>query len=479
MSSARAFLASMTGRIFLLLTVGMIATGSLAIWVTGARAEREFRAQLLGRTADRLESYVAFLDSIPISLRTTLLSSGRVFGIDVQPATTAGIGPDPQFQTALAARRQTLATAEVERAHISVCFPEVRNFPRADVERALADPQVRRALRDRRPPLNLAASVLPTCRLVTLRLSDGTPLRLSIDTPWVERERNRLGDPAFLVPVLLALVILAYLAARIAAAAVARLSKAAVELGQDLDRPPVEVIGPLEVQRAAEAFNAMQCRLQLHVRERTHLLAAITHDLQTPLTRLRLRLERVEDEALRTRLITDLNAMKELVLEGLELARSAETAEPRVSLDLDSLLESLIEDAADAGADAQFEEGCHSILELRPMATRRLFSNLIENAIKYGGCAVVSAKRAESAVTVCIRDRGPGLPKDMLERVFEPFMRVEDSRSRSTGGAGLGLTIARMLSEKLGATLTLRNRPEGGLEAIVHWPRGATPILRR
>jgi signal transduction histidine kinase len=171
--------------------------------------------------------------------------------------------------------------------------------------------------------------------------------------------------------------------------------------------------------------------------------------------------------------------MRALIDEGLELARSAATSEPLVPLDLDSLLESLAEDARDAGADAVFERGCQSVLQLRPLAARRLFSNLIDNAIKYGGGVLISAECRGNEVTVRVRDRGPGLPPDMLERVFDPFVRVDDSRSRETGGAGLGLTIARMLAEKIGATLTLRNHPDGGLECTTHWPNCASPVSVR
>jgi signal transduction histidine kinase len=265
-------------------------------------------------------------------------------------------------------------------------------------------------------------------------------------------------------------MILAYVVARIASAPLKRLSKAAAELGRDLDRAPVEVSGPAEVRGAAEAFNAMQKRLQQHVSERTNMLAAITHDLQTPLTRLRLRLEKVEDEPLREKLVADLAAMKALIDEGLELARSAETSEPKVMLDLDSALESLVEDAVDAGGEAVFEQGCQAVMQLRPLAIARLFSNLIDNALKHGGSAAVSASSAGGEVSVRVRDRGPGVPEEMLEKVFDPFVRVDSSRSRQTGGAGLGLTIARALAEKNGASLTLRNHPEGGLEATVRWP---------
>ncbi|MBL8270987.1 ATP-binding protein, partial [Steroidobacter sp.] len=187
--------------------------------------------------------------------------------------------------------------------------------------------------------------------------------------------------------------------------------------------------------------------------------------------RLRLRLERIDDEALRDRLVGDLSAMNELIDEGLELARSAETSEPRVMLDLDSLLESLVEDAADAGAQAEFQQGCGAVLQLRPLVARRLFSILIDNAIKYGGCALVSSIRSGTEVAVQIADRGPGVPPEMLDKVLAPFVRVESSRSRESGGAGLGLTIARKLAEASGATLTLKNGDDVGLIAIVRWSK--------
>ncbi|MGE8226603.1 MAG: ATP-binding protein, partial [Stenotrophomonas sp.] len=276
-------------------------------------------------------------------------------------------------------------------------------------------------------------------------------------------------DPWFLSLLALAIGLLAYLVARIASSPLQRLATHATELGHDLQRAPLPVSGPLEVQRAAEAFNAMQLRLQRHLGERTQMLAAITHDLQTPSTRLRLRLENVQDEQLRERLIGDLAAMQALIREGLELARSAESAEQRAALDLDSLLESVVEDAAESGHEAVLEQGSGAVLMLRPLAMRRLFSNLVDNAVKYGRAAHVSARRDGAAVEVRVRDSGPGLAEDELEAVFTPFLRLETSRSRETGGAGLGLTIARALAEKDGASLILRNHPQGGLEAIVRW----------
>jgi signal transduction histidine kinase len=165
--------------------------------------------------------------------------------------------------------------------------------------------------------------------------------------------------------------------------------------------------------------------------------------------------------------------------EGLELARSAESAEPRAALDLDSLLGSIVEDAVEAGADARFEQVSGAVLMLRPLAMHRLFSNLVDNALSYGGTAEVRGEQGPDGVIVRVRDSGPGLAEDALETVFDPFVRLETSRSRATGGAGLGLTIARALAEKDGATLHLRNHPQGGLEAIVHWPSPPRPPTPR
>jgi len=474
MMRIRTFFASMTGRVFVILALGVGAAALIAVAITDAKSQRDFERQLVERAVDRLQSYVEFLDAVPANVRQLFLTTNGP-GIHVQPADAKGVRPDAAFQESLRQRGGLLQNVSAEIGDYVMCYPEIRNLASEDIRRALASEEFRKALarataQGNRPrPPNLVNMIPPVCRLISAQLSDGTPLKFSMDTPWVQRERGRLVNPAFLAMLALAIGVIAYVVARLASAPLKRLAMAAAELGQDLDRAPVDVSGPAEVRGAAEAFNAMQRRLQQHVSERTNMLAAITHDLQTPLTRLRLRLEKVEDEPLREKLVADLAAMKALIDEGLELARSAETSEPKVMLDLDSLLESLVADAVDAGENAVFEQGSGAVMQLRPLAIGRLFSNLIDNALKHGGSARVSAAKSGGQVTVRVRDGGPGLPEEMLEKVFDPFVRVEGSRSRETGGAGLGLTIARTLAEKNGARLTLRNHPEGGLEAVVHW----------
>jgi signal transduction histidine kinase len=471
------FFGSMTGQIFLILAIGMSGAAVLAAWITISASERDFERQQLERAADRVEAALRLIDALPASSRMPLLASGGA-GVRLRPTQAQDETPDDTFQSVLGSRGGLAASAKASVARLDVCLPELRRLMREDVSKLWQSAEVQRALKrlaEESSTQRLRASLRrnliypPTCRVIAATLSDGTALRFSIDTPWIERERSRFLEPAFVSMLLVAIVLLAYVVARIATAPLKRMSRAAAELGQDLGRAPLTLSGSSEVRRAAAAFNAMQERLQRYVSERTRMLAAITHDLQTPLTRLRLRLEKVEDEELREKLVGDLGAMKALIDEGLELARSAETSESKSMLDLDSLLQSLVEDAVDAGGAAVFEQGCGAVLPLRPLAARRLFSNLIDNALKYGGRAEVSAVRHGDEVNVYVRDRGPGIPQEMLERVFDPFVRLEDSRSRESGGAGLGLTIARTLAERNGATLVLRNRPEGGLEACVSW----------
>jgi signal transduction histidine kinase len=281
----------------------------------------------------------------------------------------------------------------------------------------------------------------------------------------------RLFNPAYFLVLALFSALLSLLIAYVAARPLNDLGQAAKDLGEDLDRPPLKLKGPYEVRAASQAFNAMQARLRETLGERTRMLGAITHDLQTPLTRLRLRMEKIGDAELRGRALGDLSAMQLLIKEGLDLARSIDSPEPVSTVDLASLLEALVEDARDAGQDATLAEGPAVDVQARPQGLRRCLQNLIDNAVAHGGGAEVSHETSEGGVHVRVRDRGPGIPEEDLERVFDPFYRLEASRSRDTGGSGLGLTIARALAVRSGATLTLHNHPGGGIEATLTFQR--------
>ncbi|WP_455776071.1 sensor histidine kinase, partial [Burkholderia stabilis] len=222
--------------------------------------------------------------------------------------------------------------------------------------------------------------------------------------------------------------------------------------------------GPSEVARAARAFNAMQDRIAQYMAERMQILASISHDLQTPITRMRLRVDVMDDDAQGAKLRQDLLEMEHLVKEGVAYARTLHgTEEAARRIDLDALLDSIVCDYTDAGQDVALHSRAPLALVTRPKALRRIVGNLVDNALKFAGAAEIDVHAApDGGAVIAVLDRGPGIPDDQLDAVFEPFRRVETSRNRETGGTGLGLAIARQLALAMGGTLTLNNRPDGG-----------------
>jgi len=281
---------------------------------------------------------------------------------------------------------------------------------------------------------------------------------------------SRVHHPIIMLVYFVCLLALAFFVSRVATRPLRDLASAATRLGADIESDPLPERGPTEVREAAVAFNAMQTRIRRDVRERTSMLAAITHDLQTPVTRLRLRLEKVTDDDLRAKLVADLAAMSETIREGLDLATSLDGREPRQRVDLDSLIQSLCADAHDAGHDVTASGTTGATVLASPNALRRCVTNLLDNAVAYGQYARVESTVEGGYAAVRIRDGGPGVPDDRLHAVLEPFVRVETSRSRETGGTGIGLTIANNIATRLGGSIALRNHPEGGLEVTLRLP---------
>lgn len=296
---------------------------------------------------------------------------------------------------------------------------------------------------------------------VHIRLSDGSPLVLDV-TPGSIPVAQWL--PLMLVMQLLVLLGCTWLAVRMAIRPLTRLASAVDHLDPDSPAPPLDERGPKEVAYAARAFNALQGRIAAYLKERMQLLAAISHDLQTPITRMKLRVEQMDESPERERLWSDLNEMQHLVREGVAYARSMDgSREALCRVDLDAFLDSLVLDYQDSGQAVSLAGRSGALVETRPHALRRVLSNLIDNALKFAGSAELRVERDEHGVRLQVLDHGPGIAEAELEEVFKPFYRVESSRNRSTGGTGLGLAIALQLSQALGAHLTLRNRDSGGL----------------
>ncbi|MDO9524298.1 MAG: ATP-binding protein, partial [Gemmobacter sp.] len=228
--------------------------------------------------------------------------------------------------------------------------------------------------------------------------------------------------------------------------------------------------GPSEVQETTQAFNRMKDRLTRFVNERTHMLAALSHDLRSPLTAMRLRIEMLDETEDSLRLKALVEEMQAMVEATLEFARGVVKAEPPSDVDLAALLADLVGDAG--GNKATLAPSPPLPVVIRAHALNRALRNLIDNAVRYGGVALLTLTQEPGMAVITIADKGPGLPEDQLEAVFEPFVRLEVSRSRDTGGVGLGLAIARTIIQAHGGTVVLRNREAGGVEAVVHLPTG-------
>ena len=310
--------------------------------------------------------------------------------------------------------------------------------------------------------------------VIGMQLPDGDWLNLTVA---VERPRP-WHSPAFLWAFVLmtaAAALLTLWAVRRLTRPVGVLAAAAEALGRDVNAPPLPEDGPLEVATAAAAFNTMAARIRRFVQDRTELLTAIGHDLRTPITRLKLRAEFMEDEEQRRKMLSDLDELEAMVSATLAFGRDATSAEPVAPLDLAELLRTVLDEAGDACPDAAerlgYEGPAHMTLRARSLALKRALANLVTNAVNYGGGALVRlAPPADGVVRIDVDDDGPGIPPGELDRVFEPFHRGEPSRNRETGGVGLGLPIARNILRAHGGDVTLANRPSGGVRATVTLP---------
>jgi signal transduction histidine kinase len=309
---------------------------------------------------------------------------------------------------------------------------------------------------------------------VGLALPDGNWLDVTVPLdpprPW--------HSPTFLLAFLIMTALAALLivwAVRRLIRPIAVLAQAAETLGRDVNAPPLSEEGPTEVARAAAAFNTMASRIRRFVQDRTEMLTAIGHDLRTPITRLKLRAEFVEDDELRRKILLDLEEMEAMVSATLAFGRDAGSREAVSPIDLAELLRTILDEAGDAAPGAaealRYEGPPHMTVRVRPLALKRALANLVSNAVKYGESAVVTLAAASGGfIRITVEDNGPGVPPAELERVFEPFHRVEASRNRETGGVGLGLPIARNILRAHGGDVTLANRPSGGALAVATLP---------
>ncbi|KQY23733.1 sensor histidine kinase [Rhizobium sp. Root482] len=303
-----------------------------------------------------------------------------------------------------------------------------------------------------------------------LTLSDGSPLTIDVTPRGVMPLAEWL--PYVFAAQMLLLILCTWFAVRLAIRPLGALAAAADALDPGRQGSPLNEDGPSEVAQAARAFNAMRDRIAHYLEERVQILAAISHDLQTPITRMRLRADMADDSPEKDKLVNDLREIERLVQDGIAYARSSHgNGEKNARIDLASFIDSIVYDYQDTGKAVSVAGIVQGTALTKPHALRRILSNFIDNALKFSGSAEVSVERSgEGNVVIVVKDHGPGIPDDKLESAMQPFYRVETSRNRDTGGTGLGLAIAQQLAVSLGGAVRIYNRSGGGLAAEISLP---------
>jgi signal transduction histidine kinase len=310
--------------------------------------------------------------------------------------------------------------------------------------------------------------------IVTMRLPEGNWLRVTVPMPPPRPWHSMSFLNAFIVMTVAAAVLTLWAVRRLVAP-VETLARAAEALGRDVNAAPLPEDGPSEIATAAIAFNTMAMRIRRFVRDRTFMLTAIGHDLRTPITRLRLRAEFMEDSELRRKMLADMDELEAMVSATLAFGRDVTADEPVTSIDLAELARTILDEAGDAMPELaetiSYHGTPHLPVHARPVALKRALTNLVMNALNYAGSAEITLRPPDKGLaTLLVEDTGPGIPLAELDRVFQPFHRIETSRNKETGGMGLGLPIARNILRAHGGDVTLANRPGGGTRVTVTLP---------
>lgn len=439
---------SLGGRTALVLVLGLMAVQALGLTIHAFDRIELQRVAEARYISNRVIGLWRVLSNAPLDRRAALLAeadlpSDVTATLAMQPLRTAGMPPVPP--------------------------------PHARLFRLDAPPPGGPIPRRFRPAEVLSGMAEPAHIVISLRFADPawvqpTWLNLSLRVPSPRPWHSDRFLFAFVAMSLAALLLIVWAVRRLTRP-VADLAAAAQRLGRDVNAPALPEDGPREVAQAAAAFNGMASNIRRFVVDRTQMLAAISHDLRTPITRLRLRAEFMEDEEQQRRMLADLREMEAMITSTLAFARDDAAAEPATPLDLASLARTILDEASDSNLDMAdriaYSGPEHLVMPLRPLAMRRALGNLVANALKYGDAARLTLEARGGGAFMALEDDGPGVPEHALETVFQPFQRIEGSRNRETGGTGLGLTIARSIFRAHGGEVTLQNRAAGETEFAV------------
>jgi signal transduction histidine kinase len=440
---------SLVGRLGVLLVAALVVAQAIAVAIFMSETSRVRRAVARTQEVDRMATLVRVIDAAPTSSRHDIV---QAFGSRTRHYWTSN---SPLVaSTAMGEQEQQIA----------------RRLGRLTRNRA-HDPRIALVERNDDPGDDLAPDrlLLPHALDVSVRLADGvwlngeTPLRMQI-LPWANVWLYMLAGS---VAVVIAAVVFAV---RFIVRPLTALAEAADRVGRGEAAEPLAVMGPSEVARTVNAFNVMQQRLSRFVGDRLAMLAAISHDLRTPITAARIRAEMIDDVEVKDAIVRSLNEMQYITDTTLSFARDETVSEEPRTIDLASLVEAVADDLAATGQNIAVAGRDHLPYRCRPALLRRALTNLMSNAAKYGKRAYIAVELTPEHACITIDDEGPGLPHNQLEKVFEPFVRIDQSRSSATGGIGLGLSIARTIVRAHGGEVTLKNVP-GGLRAEVVLPR--------
>lgn len=458
---------SLFGQIVLALVAGLLIANVVGAWLMlddrarfGERLRGEYAAQ-------RMAGLVALLDDTAAQERARIVRALSVpptqLSLDLPWQGQADASPD-------AAAFLRRVVRELDRPLPMQVLSLRRAQPRPPGTRYDSGPFRRHGAEDAQEgPERLRAHFFARIE-VQARLTDGAVLTFRQSLPEAARDwpLRMLGLLAVLAA---AVALLSGWAVRRLTRPLAALAEAADGLAHNLDQPPLPEQGPQEVARAARSFNAMQGALKSHLDTRAAALAGVSHDLRLPLTRLRLRLESLPEGEGRAAMQRDIEAMDAMIGSTLDFLRAGSQSEAAVKLDVVALVEALADDAEAAGAKVSVR-GTAAPIFARAQALRRCLANLLDNAHRYGGGTVeVTLDEDAASLIIRVEDRGPGVPPEEREHVFEPYVRLEASRARHTGGSGLGLAIARAIAHAHGGTLTLGARAGGGTTATLTLPR--------
>jgi signal transduction histidine kinase len=448
---------SLFGQTLLILLAGLVISQLIAALIFVGAREHAVRTVSAIALAQRVANLTRLVEEAPR---------------DWQPRIVAALS-DPTFQVTLSPEAAVLPSAEDEtsKAIEDFLFDQLPPRPGRNIVAALSETPGPSFSPPFSHPAGPMMSAMGSWRSlqVAVELADGQ--HLSFETTLATT--GPPVSPQFVLSLgLMAIVILGVSAwaVRRVTAPLGLLARAAERLGKDVGAEPLAEVGTLEMRRASYAFNEMQQRLARLLENRTRMLAAISHDLRTPLTLLRLRAESVENGEERAKMLATIAEMDTMITATLAFARDEIAAEPRRRTDVAALAASIVDDMADAGLPVAMEPAEPIVSECQPGALKRALTNLLENAIKYGERARLRIASTAREILIEIEDDGPGIPENELVRVFQPFYRVEGSRSGETGGIGLGLAIALAVVQAHDGQLKLSNRPEGGLRARIILP---------